>query len=83
MAGGYIALPIWMSYMKLIFPWDNKARNRKFPKIPAVSWTKIDELTGLKSTTGRSMPMLPGTGPKNIAVTEGQKTTEDLLNEDF
>ncbi|MEC7986679.1 MAG: transglycosylase domain-containing protein [Myxococcota bacterium] len=81
--GGDIALPIWMDYMKDAVPKDDPKKNRRFPSMPGIEWAKIDELTGMLATDGIAMPMLPGTSPTNVAGVIGQKTTEDLLIDDY
>ena len=81
--GGNTALPIWMDYMAAAVPKDDPEKNRSFPMHGGVSWVKIDETTGMKVLDGVSMPMLPGTEPTNVAGVVGQKTTEDLLNNDW
>ena len=83
MTGGTVALPIWMDYMKAAIPKDDRTKNRRFPKHSGVTWLKIDETTGMKATNGVGMPMLPGTGPTNVAGEIGQKTSEDLLLNDY
>ncbi|MEC7946504.1 MAG: penicillin-binding transpeptidase domain-containing protein, partial [Myxococcota bacterium] len=78
--GGQTALPIWMDFMKVAAPREAK---RRFKEIPGVQWVAIDESTGRAAIGGLPMPMLPGTGPDNVAVEIGQKTTEDILTSDF
>jgi penicillin-binding protein 1A len=78
--GGQTALPIWMDFMKVAAPREAK---RRFREIPGVQWVSIDESTGRAAIGGLPMPMLPGTGPDNVAVEIGQKTTEDILTSDF
>jgi penicillin-binding protein 1A len=81
--GGSTALPIWMDYMAAAVPKDDPQKNRRFPPKSDISWVKIDETTGMKALDGVSMPMLPGTGPTNVAGVVGQKTSEDLLINDY
>ena len=78
--GGDTALPIWMQFMEQAAPREAK---RRFREIPGVEWVSIDESTGRAAIGGLPMPMLPGTGPDNVAVEIGQKTTEDILTSDF
>ena len=81
--GGSTALPIWMDFMAAAVPKDDPKKNRLFPNHGGVSWVKIDESTGMKALDGVSMPMLPGTEPTNVAGVVGQKTSEDLLINDY
>ena len=81
--GGATALPVWMDYMAAAVPKDDPKKNRRFPSHGGVSWVKIDETTGMKALDGVSMPFLPGTEPKNVAGVVGQKTSEDLLINDY
>ena len=79
--GGYLAVPFWMDFMKMaITPPDGNVKNApKFKNLPrGIEWVRVDENTGKRSTEGRRMPMLLGTGPKNIVTTGNQKTIEDL-----
>ena len=69
-----------MDYTKFAVP---KEKNRHFPPIPDVKWVLIDEATGMIATDGRRMPMIEGTEPTNLAGSVGQKTTDDLLINDF
>lgn len=78
--GGKTALPIWMDYMSVAAPKD---KDRAFPALPGVQFVPIDESNGRVATGGRSMPMLPGTAPRNVVGEVGQKSTEDLLISDF
>ena len=81
--GGATALPVWMDYMAAAVPKDDPEKNRRFPTHGGVSWVKIDETTGMKALDGVSMPFLPGTEPTNVAGVVGQKTSEDLLINDY
>ena len=81
--GGSTALPVWMDYMAAAVPKDNAEKNRRFPNHGGISWVKIDEGTGMKALDGVSMPFLPGTEPTNVAGVVGQKTSEDLLINDY
>lgn len=78
--GGKTALPIWMDFMRVAAPKEEK---RRFNALPGVSMVPIDESTGRVARGGRSIPMLPGTAPDNVVGDVGQKTAEDLLVDDF
>ncbi len=78
--GGKTALPIWMEYMAVAAP---KKKDRPFPPLPGVEFVSIDESNGRVAVGGRSVPMLPGTAPRNAVGEIGQKSTEDLLISDF
>jgi penicillin-binding protein 1A len=78
--GGYTSLPIWMEYTAAAVP---KSADKPFPAAPGLAWVPIDEKTGRPMQGGRSMPFLPGTQPTGVAAAAGQKTSEDLLTQEF
>jgi membrane carboxypeptidase/penicillin-binding protein len=78
--GGETSLPIWMDYMEVAAP---KATAGRFPPLQGVEMVPVDESTGRVVAGGRSIPMLPGTAPEASGVALGQKSTEDLLTNDF
>ena len=81
--GGATALPVWMDFMKAAVPKDDPEKNRRFPTQAGIEWVNINETTGLRASDGVSMPMLPGTAPTNVVGSIGQKTSEDLLIDDY
>ncbi len=78
--GGRTALPIWIKYMRSAWP---KEMDRPFEEPSALQHAEIDEATGRVATGGRLMPFLRGTVPEGPAVELGQKSTMDLMTEDF
>lgn len=78
--GGKTALPIWMDFMAVAAPKEEK---RRFKALPGVEYVSIDETNGRAAVGGRSIPFLPNTAPTNIVGEVGQKSTEDLLISDF
>ena len=69
-----------MDFMREAVP---KEKDRRFPALPGVQWVNINQQTGQLATDGRSVPVLPGTAPTNIAGSSDQHTEEDLLTLPF
>jgi len=79
--GGSMALPIWINYMKAVYP-DGKSR--PFPKIPDVIYHEIDESNGrVVAANGTLIPFVPETVPTGPVIEIGQQSTEDLLSIEF
>jgi len=78
--GGRTALPIWIDYMGQAWPKDI---DRPFVDPATLRWAEIDETTGRVARGGRNMPFLRGTVPVGVAIEVGQKSTQDLMTEDF
>jgi penicillin-binding protein 1A len=78
--GGRTALPVWIEYMRMAWPKDI---DRPFTEPKSLQWVQIDESNGRAATGGRNMPFLRGTVPEGPTIELGQKSTMDLMTEDF
>jgi penicillin-binding protein 1A len=78
--GGRTALPIWIEYMRQAWP---KSMDRPFSEPQVIDWAEIDESNGRVARGGRRMPFIRGTVPVGVAIDLGQKSTLDLMTEDF